>query len=226
MPTLAFIGLKGGLGKSTAAIACAAELVSRGRRTLLVESDFESRSVLLWEQLAAEKERQRPTVVAMASSLHHRGQLPSLSQSFEYVIVDTPPQSGEVTRAVLSCADVAVIPCGPSMLETARVLPTIELVKEVQMTHTVKACLLISKKNPKTTLGQQLRGLLEQTGLPVLESELCYRADYLYAIADGRGPSTYRPSSMAALEVRNLVGELDEICTATSPFRRKKRASA
>lgn len=226
MAVISFVGLKGGLGKSTAAVSCAAEYVRRGKRVLLVESDFESRSALLWDELAAENGRDRPTVVAMNSSLHHRGQLPALAGSYELVVVDTPPQNGEITKAVLSCSDVAVIPCGQSTFETARVLPTLELVKEQQRERRLQARLLICKKNPRTTLGQQLRELLESTGVPVFQSELCYRTDYQYAAAAGLGPTTYRPSSMAALEVRNLVNELEEICTAQSTFSRRKRQIA
>ena len=74
-----------------------------------------------------------------------------------------------------------------------------------------------------TVIGREAREVLTGTGLPVLATELGYRTDYQEASAAGMGASTYRPSSVSAVEVRGLVDEL-EVFAGLRPASRKRRA--
>ena len=72
MPALmivACVGQKGGIGKSTIAIALAAEGVARGRTVLLVDGDRQA-TVRTWAATAAEHDHPVPTVIAMDATMH------------------------------------------------------------------------------------------------------------------------------------------------------------
>ena len=75
---VAFAGQKGGVGKSTTAVCLAVAALERGARVLLVDADPQS-TVRTWGEVAAERRRPAPTVVAMGSSMHKAGQLGELA---------------------------------------------------------------------------------------------------------------------------------------------------
>ena len=47
--------------------------------------------------------------------------------------------------------------------------------------------------------------------MPVLESALCTRVDYVEAFGFGKGPTTYKTGGIASLEVQNLADEIAEV---------------
>ena len=63
----------------------------------------------------------------------------------------------------------------------------------------------------RTALTTLTRKALKETGVPILESTLGRRVAYGEAIAMGQGVTTYEPGSVAALELRNLTGEIATI---------------
>jgi chromosome partitioning protein len=204
-------GQKGGAGKTTAAISTAAEWFARGRRVLLVDADPQG-SAKTWGEVAAEEKRPAPTVVQMGAGLHRPDQLPALAAPFDVCVVDCPPRHGEIQRAALMTADLAVLPCGPSALDVWALSESLELVKAAQQVKpSLKAVVLITRKMPRTTLGAGVREALAEVGLPVLKAELCLRVTYPEAVAAGLGVTAYAPRSPAADEVRALVGELEAL---------------
>lgn len=206
---IAFAGQKGGAGKTTGAISVAAEWYARRRRVLLVDTDPQG-SARTWAEVATETGAAAPTVVAMGRGLHQPGQLPALSADHDVTVVDCPPRLDDVQRAVLMVANLVLIPCGPSTIDAWSMAESLELVRKAQaMRPELKAAILITRKQPKTTIGQDARKVLEGTGLPVLAAELAYRVIYQEAPAAGQGPTTYAPKSAAAAEVRALVDELE-----------------
>jgi chromosome partitioning protein len=68
----AFAGQKGGAGKSTMAIAVAAELMARGSKVLLVDADPQG-TATTWTEVAAEAGHATPTLVAMGANMHRPG---------------------------------------------------------------------------------------------------------------------------------------------------------
>jgi chromosome partitioning protein len=206
--TIALAGQKGGTGKSTAAIAVTAELITRGYKVLLVDADPQG-TARTWATIAADAGHPAPTVVAMNSSLHRPGQLDELARPFDFAVIDCPPRHGDVMRAVLMVADVAVLPCGPSVIDGWALAESLELVRAAQgIRPQLKACVLITKKIARTALGNNAREVLAGAGLPVLSSELHSRVAYQEAPATGLGIAQYAPGTPAAAEVIALVDEI------------------
>lgn len=206
---IAFAGQKGGSGKTTTAISVAVEWQERGRSVLLVDTDPQG-SCRTWGDVASERSRGSPTVVAMGAGLHRQGQLPALAAKHDVTVVDCPPRHDELQRAVLAVTDVVVLPCGPSAMDAWALAESIDLVQKARrLRPELLAFVLITRKVARTAIGSGAREALSECGLPVLQTELGYRVTYQEAPADGQGPTSYEPGSAAAEEVRSLVSELE-----------------
>jgi chromosome partitioning protein len=224
--TIAIAGQKGGVGKTTVAVALTAEWLLRGQQVLLVDADPQ-RTATTWVEIATEHKRPMPTLVAMGATMWQPDQLPRLAPGFDVVIVDTPPRLGDVQRAALMVADLVVLPCGPSAHDCWALAEGLELISQAKtVRQDMRACVLLTRKVGGTVIGRDARDVLGGTGLPVLKTELGYRTDYQEASAAGQGASTYKPSSVAAAETRALVEELEAFAGITRPRRGLKAVRA
>lgn len=206
---IALTGQKGGVGKSTTAVALAALGVERGMRVLLVDADPQG-TARTWGEVANEAGYAAPTVVAMGATMHKPGQLASVAASYDLTVIDCPPRHGDILRSALMTADIAVLPCGPSAADAWALAATLDVVAEARVVRdALRACILITRKQGRTALGKGAREVLESSGLPVLGAELGYRIAYQEALAAGRGVTTFAPRDRAAEEVRSLFVELE-----------------
>lgn len=207
---LALAGQKGGTGKTTAAVAIAVELTARGRRVLLVDLDPQG-SLRTWGDVAVEAGAEHvPTVTALGAGLHRH--LPPLAAAHDVTVIDCPPMLGELQRAAMMVADVALLPSSPGPLDVWALTGSADMAREaIARKPELRAAVLITRKIPGTVIGAKARSVLDQLGLPVLDAELGQRVTYQEAPAAGMGPSTYAPRSPAAAEVRRLVTELERM---------------
>lgn len=208
---LAFCGQKGGSGKTTTAIAVAAELMARGtKQVLLVDADPQG-TARTWADVAAEKGHPTPTVVAMGAMMHQPGQLDQLARAYDVTLIDCPPRHGDIHRSALMVADLAILPCGPTAVDVWALAESVALINQaVSIRPELKARALITRKIRRTTLGASAREALKAAGLDVMKTELCYRVAYQEAPAAGLGVAQYAPRDRAADEVKTLVDELLE----------------
>jgi chromosome partitioning protein len=215
---IALAGQKGGSGKTTTALAIAAEWHARGCRVLLVDADPQG-STRTWGDLAAEAGHSAPTIVAMGAGLHRPDQLPALAQNYDFTVIDCPPRHGTVLRSALMVADLALLPCGPSAVDAWALGETLDLIAEARsLRPELKAAVVLTRKIARTVLGAGARKALAECGLPILRTELGYRVAYQEAPAAGLGVTVYDRGGAAADESRRLVDELEAV---TSGERRR-----
>jgi chromosome partitioning protein len=125
--TVCVLNLKGGVGKTTTAVALA-ESAALGARTLLIDADSMG-SAYRWSQLAAESGRPlRSTVVPLAAADLPRRIGPA-STGYGVVIIDAPPPGPgalAIAGAAISTAGLVVIPTPPEYAALDRVPATLK----------------------------------------------------------------------------------------------------
>ncbi len=205
---IAFVGQKGGAGKSTLAVHIGAELATRGRRVLLVDADPQG-TVRTWGEIAAEAGVGAPAVVAMGATMHKPGQLDGIASAHDYTLIDCPPRLGDIQRSALMIADLALLPCGPSPNDAWALASSIEQVQEAQIVRpNLRAAIVLTKVQPATRVARATRAALSGAGLPVFNAELSYRVVFQEAMSAGQGATTFAPADAATREVRALLTEL------------------
>jgi len=119
-----------------------------------------------------------------------------------------------VDRFTRRISDLAILPCGPSASDVWALTSSLELVESARsLRESLRACIVITRKQPRTSLGRDARSVLESSGLTVLSSELLYRVAYQEALAAGTGV-TGRRRDAAASEVQRLFEEVEKLVYA------------
>ena len=206
---VSLVSQKGGVGKSTLAVAIAWELHARGARVLLADTDPQATARAAGE-LAAERGLAGPTTLVFGKDLSRPNQLPAVAKQFDHVIIDTPGKLTDVTTPVLMVSDLALIPIGPSPTELWGNADTITIVQAARESFnpTLRAAIVYVRNDAKTVLSTRVRETLEKGELPLLRAETSQRVVWREAMLNGQGVAQYNPRDKAAKELRALVDEL------------------
>jgi chromosome partitioning protein len=162
------LNLKGGVGKTTTAVALA-ESASLGAPTLLVDADSMG-SAYRWSQLAAQAGQPlRCTVAPMpADDLPRR--IRGSMGGYAAVIIDAPPPGHDalaIARSAVETADIVVIPTPPEYAALDRVPATFKQATE----HGKRTLAVLTMVRAGLAEHQAAKDALTSWGVAVAETE-------------------------------------------------------
>ena len=202
---VALTNSKGGVGKSTLAVHLAVWWRERGVTVGLVDADVQgSSSVWLREAVPdfAVFRFQTPDDILE--------EVPRLALQFEHLVIDGPAGLSEVTRAILLVANLALLPCGPSVLDLRAVHDAIRVVKQAQKIRQgpPQTVLVPNKLQVQYRLSRELLETAKSLEIP---SAAGLRLRQAYADAAGQGTVVWRlgpRGEAAAHEIKELFDGL------------------
>jgi chromosome partitioning protein len=171
---LAIVNLKGGSGKTVSSFFLATVLSRRGC-TLLVDCDPQG-STLSWSRLAEEddcSDGESPSFAVMGlpvKDVHRR--IRPFESDYEHIVLDTPPGELAIVRSALMAADVALIAVPPTPIDLDRVIPSLELVADVEDMTGLSFRVLLTRVRRISREGRDTREAMAEMGLPLLEADI------------------------------------------------------
>jgi chromosome partitioning protein len=202
---VALTNSKGGVGKSTLAVHLAAWWFELGLPVALVDADAQgSSSTWMQEALPAVK------VYRLQTPDDVLERVPVIAKQFENVVIDGPAGLSEVTRAVLLVAGLALLPCGPSVLDLRAANEAIRVVKQAQSIRNgaPQAVLVPNKLQTRYRLSHELLETAKRLSVPTTSGLHLRQA---YADAAGQGSLVWRlgmNAQPAAEEIQIMFEEL------------------
>ncbi len=201
---ISFVNQKGGVGKTTSAINFAASLKRKNYKLLFIDADPQG-SATQWHAV------ENNTAFEV---LHHpepitRSEIETLSQEYDYLVIDAPPAIGDITKSILAVAELSIVPLSPSSLDIWSCKGTLEMIDTAREENPdLDVKLLINRKIPGTRVGREARQSLGIFDMDILDTELCQRVAYIDAMTSGVSVMQYAPGSKAANEIENLCDEV------------------
>lgn len=205
MPVIAFVGNKGGAGKTTLSVNLAAGL-ARHAETAIVDADPQGSSVHWY----ANSEEVRVTPVFQAESAL-LDQIENLKGKFAYIIADCPPSvHAPQTATILNMADVAMVPVQPSPVDLWATVHIEQAITAAQQTNpALRAVLVVNQLESRSTLSQLIREALAEIAVPVATTAVRKRAIYKASALEGRTVFDMgKRGAAAAAELDQLIKEV------------------
>lgn len=223
MRCLAFVGQKGGSGKSTLSIATALEAMQRGLRVVLLDLDRQG-TCRDFGAAARAGDLPSPTVVSVDAA-----DLPevveSMGDSYDLAIIDTPGRESSAGRASLMLCHVAVVPVQPSPADLWATSETFAVCrKALGLRPDLIVKPVVSRADARRRFSKEVVETLSAAGMKPLNTIIHDRADFPASMAMGSAPTSYASDGKAAAEIRELVDEIFSLLSIKAKAKGVRRA--
>ena len=181
MYTVAVIAEKGGVGKTTVALALAVGAKHAGLKSAVIDTDPQATA----SQWTDRREDEFPWIVPTHAARLKAAIEQAAQQGIGFLVIDTPPHASTDAAEAARQADIVVIPVEPHLfaLET---LPKInDLLK---LAGNPPAFVLVNKASNQGREGEQASEYAQSLGLAVCPVVLHQRAAHRHAETLGRLP--------------------------------------
>lgn len=182
---------KGGVGKSTLASNLAAFIAVSGRRVCLVDADRQETAARWAQDRSVNENLAKITIIKCHDDIAPT--LTTMSESFDYVIVDVAGRDSPEMHSALSIVDKLIIPCRPSQADIDT-LPTMEkAINQAKYNSNnidLKSYVLFNlcPTNNRSSELNEAKLLVESDySFPIVGSQLSDRRVYRDAMSEGKG---------------------------------------
>lgn len=211
---IAVTQIKGGVGKTVISMNLAQTLKASGYKVALLDVENKSRAATKWGTVAHRTHGQPIDVVTVSRrSSDLAADLRRQAQPYDAVVIDTPPEASEETRAAMMAADTVVIPVCPGPTDVWGFDETLQLYLEaLEVRPQLRATVVLNRARRGThgSLSRIVADMLPEklAAAHVPETPIAELHDLVafpMAVANGRSVLDYAPKSEAAREMHQLT---------------------
>lgn len=208
---IALLNQKGGVGKTTLALAVAGEWAMQGRRVILIDADPQG-SALDWSEMRAREGLPRLfSVIGLARDTLHR-EAPALARDADFVVIDGPPRVAGLMRSALLATDMVLIPVQPSPFDGWASAEMLALISEARIYRPeLVARFVLNRCGARTVLARDTAEALADHDPPALASRIGQRIAFAAAAQSGRIVRELDHENAAAREITALVAEVTHL---------------
>jgi chromosome partitioning protein len=205
MNVIVFASRKGGSGKSTLAAHLAAQVHKPSKPCLLIDADPHG-SLTLWHKLRGTNEPPLKVASRSVSDIVAGAR----RDGFEWVFIDTPPNTSAVVEDAIKNANLVIIPARPGVFDVNAVQETIQTCRAARKPYAVVLNGAPARRDeaesPIVTIARET---LAKFRAPVWGGQITNRADLLLALGHGEGAREYDPQGRAADEINRLWAAIE-----------------
>ena len=167
---VALVNRKGGVGKTTSSVYLAAVMRSESRNVLLVDTDPEAGA----RKMADARLLPYPVVQADLRSLS--GAVKGWDGD---VVIDTPPNDGEIIYKAAGLADEVIVPIAATGYDLSRLTDTLMVLADVEeMRGRALARVLLTRMQSGKLIAREVLQELEAREVPLFKQHIRYLTRY------------------------------------------------
>lgn len=194
----------GGAGKTTIAAHLAVAWSQRGKRVAVVDIDPQG-SLTQWHKLREQRFGEDYTGMSFASISGWRvgSEIARLKREHDIIIIDSPPHTETEARTAIRSADIVLIPVQPSPTDLWATQATVALAKAER----IPVRLVLNRVTANSRLAQIIAKELPDLSTTTLGNRVLFAS----SLMEGRCATEAAPKSPAALEIKALAKEIQEM---------------
>lgn len=161
---IAVVNRKGGVSKTTSSGYFAECLLMAGKSVTGIDTDPEKG----WVKWHGSAKLQYPVIAATAETLG------SVVKGIDgYIVIDTPPNDGEIILSAGLLADEIVVPVAATGHDMSRLQSTLALVERVEQGRgKALASVILTRWKPGIRLGREVVEEMEKRNIPVAQTKI------------------------------------------------------
>jgi chromosome partitioning protein len=192
---------KGGAGKTTLLTQLAVEAARGGGTVAILDLDPQ-RSTTGWHRERVARHGGPAGVELLESAeWRARGDIEAAAKRADWVFVDAPGSADTLGRIAMRAANLALVPCQPSMADVWASEATLDMARKEKLAHAV----VLNRVPPRGRAAEEAAARLVKSGAPVLDARVGQRSAYVEAFMRGQGVSELRRPGKAADEVAAVM---------------------